>query len=80
MPLLWLEGEARLTLCSDQASVVPDRTAVFKDEDCDGHNGQTHDEHHHPDRRTVRFYREREDTGQSQAGESVLRVSKMIFD
>lgn len=51
--------QARLTFCSNQASVVPDWTAVFKDKDCDGHDSQTHDEHHHPDRWTVRFYRER---------------------
>lgn len=49
----------RLTFCSNQASVVPDWTAVFKDKDCDGHDSQTHDEHHHPDRWTVRFYRDR---------------------
>lgn len=48
--------EARLTFCSDQASVVPNWTAVFKNKDCDGHNSQTHDEHHHPDCWTVWFW------------------------
>lgn len=51
--------EVRLTFGSNQAAVVPNWTAIFKDEDCDGHNSQTHDEHHHPHRRTVWFYRDR---------------------
>lgn len=51
--------EARLTFGTDQTAVVPDWTAVFKNEDCDGHDSQTHDEHHHPDRWTVWFYRDR---------------------
>lgn len=46
----------RLTFCSDEAAVVPDRTAVLEDEDRDGHNRQAHDEHHNPDRWTVRFW------------------------
>lgn len=51
--------EVRLTFGTDQAAVVPDWTAVFKHKDCDGHNSQTHDEHHHPNGRTVRFCRDR---------------------
>lgn len=58
--------DVRLTFGTDQAAVVANWTAVFKDEDCDGHNRQTHDEHHHPDRWTIWFYT---DTGHSQTGE-----------
>lgn len=59
--------EAGLTFCSHQAPVVPDWTAVFKDKDCDGHNSQTHDEHHHPDCRTVGLCRDRGHRGDSQS-------------
>ena len=58
--------QARLTFCSNQASVVSNWTAVFKDKDCDGHDSQTHDEHHHPDRWAVRFYRDRGDRSESE--------------
>lgn len=51
--------DIRLTFGADQASVVSDRTAVFKDEDCDGHHRQAHDEHHHPHGRTVGLCRDR---------------------
>lgn len=49
-------GRGALTFGTDQAAVVSNRTAVLKDEDRDGHHGETHDKHHHPDRRAVRLY------------------------
>lgn len=49
-----------LTFGADQAAVIPDRTAVLKDKDGDGHNSETHDEHHHPHCWTVRFCRDGE--------------------
>lgn len=52
----WRREEAGLTFGADQAAVVPDRAAVLEHEDGDGHDRQTHDEHHHPDRRTVGLY------------------------
>lgn len=51
-------GNMRFTFGTDQAAVIPNWTAVFKDEYCDGHNCQTHDEHHDPDCWTVWFCRD----------------------
>lgn len=68
----------RPTFGGDEAAVIPNWTAVFKYKDCNGHHGQTHDEHHHPDCWTVRFCRENE--AFSKDGINPLTVHFQCFD
>lgn len=53
---MWqLVAERTLTLARLEAAVVAHRAEELKNKDGHSHNGQAHDEHHHPHGWTVGF-------------------------